>query len=298
MIRFAKHVLAPMTLMLALASLAEAQANRTWVSGVGDDVNPCSRTAPCKTFAGAISKTAAGGEISVLDPGGYGAVTITKSITISGDGTLAGILNAGQIGVIVNAGANDVVTLRNLSIHGAGTGTDGVKYIAGRMLVVEHCNISGYQSHAIDVALTAAGGLIVRDTTMTGGATGILMTTTSGTLTGVAQNVSIRNAASGVHTLAGAIHVFDSVITGSSSYAMFAEGGIISLENSLVVHNNIAVQAQANATIRLSNNDFYDNLTAFACGAGTVMTAANNRKQGNSGGSVAACPPNGSITIQ
>src|SRR5262245_48964588 len=68
-------------------SAAYAQATRTWVSGVGDDVNPCSRTAPCKTFAGAISKTAAGGEISVLDPGGFGGVTITKSITINGEGT-------------------------------------------------------------------------------------------------------------------------------------------------------------------------------------------------------------------
>jgi hypothetical protein len=66
--------------------MAQAQATRTWVSGVGDDANPCSRTAPCKTFAGAISKTAPCGEISVLDPGGFGAVTITKSITINGTG--------------------------------------------------------------------------------------------------------------------------------------------------------------------------------------------------------------------
>ncbi|MCU0340213.1 MAG: hypothetical protein MUE30_10020, partial [Spirosomaceae bacterium] len=74
-----------------------------WVSGVGDDANPCSRTAPCKTFAGAISKTAAGGEISVLDPGGFGAVTITKSITLNGDGTLAGILASGTNGIVINA---------------------------------------------------------------------------------------------------------------------------------------------------------------------------------------------------
>src|ERR1044071_7583262 len=92
--------------LMASLGTAQAQATRTWVSGVGDDANPCSRTAPCKTFAGAISKTAAGGEISVLDPGGFGAVTITKSITISGDGTLAGIVSAGTNGIIVNAGAN------------------------------------------------------------------------------------------------------------------------------------------------------------------------------------------------
>src|SRR5436853_7870893 len=104
--------------VLVSASAARAQATRTWVSGVGDDANPCSRTAPCKTFAGAISKTAAAGEISVLDPGGFGTVTITKSITIDGDGTLAGVLASLSNGVTVSnlAPANTVVTLRNLSI--------------------------------------------------------------------------------------------------------------------------------------------------------------------------------------
>src|SRR6267378_6234494 len=105
--RFVIHVLAIAMFMFALASLAQAQATRTWVSGVGDDVNPCSRTAPCKTFAGAISKTAACGEIDALDPGGFGAVTITKSITIDGTGTFASILASGQNGIIINAGTGD-----------------------------------------------------------------------------------------------------------------------------------------------------------------------------------------------
>ena len=101
-----RHVLtlAAITLTMALTPMAYAQATRTWVSGVGDDANPCSRTAPCKTFAGAISKTAAGGEINVLDPGGFGAVTITKSITIAGDGTRPACWSSGTNGIIVNAG--------------------------------------------------------------------------------------------------------------------------------------------------------------------------------------------------
>src|SRR3954468_3706194 len=102
-----------LTVVLLWAGLAGAQASRTWVSGVGDDVNPCSRTAPCKTFAGAISKTAAGGEIDALDPAGYGAVTITKGITLDG-GTGSGwasILASGTNGIIINAGINDTVTL-------------------------------------------------------------------------------------------------------------------------------------------------------------------------------------------
>src|SRR6266568_3695702 len=109
--RFTFNALAIAIFTFAFASMAQAQATRTWVSGVGDDANPCSRTAPCKTFAGAISKTAAGGEISVLDPGGFGAVTITKSITIDGDGTLAGILASLTNGIIVNAGVNDKVVI-------------------------------------------------------------------------------------------------------------------------------------------------------------------------------------------
>src|ERR1700736_2139486 len=107
-------------ILCLLTVAAHAQASRTWVSGVGDDANPCSRTAPCKTFAGAISKTAAGGEIDALDPAGYGAVTIAKAITIDGGGgQVASILASGGInGVNVQAGASDVVTLRNLRING------------------------------------------------------------------------------------------------------------------------------------------------------------------------------------
>src|ERR1700720_3650868 len=106
---------------------AHAQASRTWVSGVGDDANPCSRTAPCKTFAGAISKTAPAGEINVLDPGGFGAVTITKSITISSESPEAGVLVSGTNGIVISAGATDTVILKGLDIEGLGSGLDGVK---------------------------------------------------------------------------------------------------------------------------------------------------------------------------
>src|SRR6201988_5424620 len=114
------------TFLLAFASIPQAQATRTWVSGVGDDVNPCSRTAPCKTFAGAISKTATGGEIDVLDPGGFGAVTITKWISIEADGVIAGILVAGTSGIVINAPSNAVVVLRGLTFEGIGSGIDGI----------------------------------------------------------------------------------------------------------------------------------------------------------------------------
>src|ERR1700759_1166815 len=109
-----------LTPLLASAP-AHAQESRTWVSGVGDDANPCSRTAPCKTFPGAISKTAAQGEINVLDPGGFGQLTITKSIVVDGSGgNIAGVLAASGNGININALVTDVVTLRNLDINGLG----------------------------------------------------------------------------------------------------------------------------------------------------------------------------------
>lgn len=125
------------------ASPAMAQATRTWVSGVGDDANPCSRTAPCKTFAGAISKTAAAGEINCLDSGGFGAVTITKSITIRCIGVIGGVLNANTNGVIINAGAADKVVLDGLDFEGVGLGQNGVRILAGRDVVVRNCTIKG-----------------------------------------------------------------------------------------------------------------------------------------------------------
>jgi hypothetical protein len=128
-----------------VASPAGAQATRTWVSGVGDDVNPCSRTAPCKTFAGAISKTAAGGEINCLDPGGFGAVTINKALTIDCHYTEGGAL-AGGNGIVVNAGVADVVFLRGLDIFGVNPPANGVRFIAGGALHIEDSTIRRFNA--------------------------------------------------------------------------------------------------------------------------------------------------------
>ncbi|HXZ28929.1 MAG TPA: hypothetical protein VEG08_13130 [Terriglobales bacterium] len=147
--------------LLAMVTLGTtmlyAQATRTWVSGVGDDANPCSRTAPCKTWAGAISKTAAGGEIDALDPAGFGAVTITKAITLDGGGgQVASVLVSGTNGIVVQAGANDVVTLRHLRFNGIGTGLNAIRFLAGKELTVENCFIFGFTQNGIDIALNQA----------------------------------------------------------------------------------------------------------------------------------------------
>ena len=147
--------LAMAVLALALAAIpVQAQATRTWVSGVGDDVNPCSRTAPCKTFAGAISKTAAGGEISVLDPGGFGALTITKSLTLYNDGAVGSILAAGTNGILINAAATDRIVIDGLEIDSAGTGLNGIRIInAGSVIVKDTVvrNFRGGTGFGIDI---------------------------------------------------------------------------------------------------------------------------------------------------
>jgi hypothetical protein len=133
------------TAFLAFAATpAYAQATRTWVSGVGDDANPCSRTAPCKTFAGAISKTAAGGEINTLDPGGFGAVTITKSITIRSDSVEAGILVAGANGIVINAAASDRIILEGLDFEGLGTGLSGINILQARDVEIRNSSIRNF----------------------------------------------------------------------------------------------------------------------------------------------------------
>src|SRR5829696_5737947 len=164
-VSFTLNVLAVMIFTLLVSSAAQAQATRTWVSGVGDDVNPCSRTAPCKTYAGAISKTAAGGEISTLDPGGFGAVTITKNLTIVGTtgqgygSILASSVNGVNVNDSATASPNTiVVTLRNLSINGAGTtlGLNGINFTSGRRVNVEDCTIFNFSNAGVNVVLTAA----------------------------------------------------------------------------------------------------------------------------------------------
>src|ERR1044071_3382223 len=176
--RLTIKLLAVATFTFAFAALAQAQANRTWVSGVGDDNNPCSRTAPCKTFAGAYDNTAEGGEIDVLDPGGYGALIINKAITIDGGtGTgWAGIQVGMFPGLTVDISTssnhpNDaVVILRNLSFNGLSQtntfipGANGISYVRGAQLKVENCQFQNLTTNGIRVSLGATiGTLTVKD---------------------------------------------------------------------------------------------------------------------------------------
>jgi hypothetical protein len=199
--RFTIKLLVIATFLLAFASIAQAQASRTWVSGVGDDANPCSRTAPCKTWAGAISKTAACGEIDALDPGGFGAVTITKSITLDGTGTMASILASLVNGIIVNAASTDVVTVRGISINGFCNGINGINILQAKTVNVEDCVIFRFNTgNGITVNETNDLNLNVRNTVIRDNTLdGINANTSSGLVRATLQNVSLIGNGNGLH---------------------------------------------------------------------------------------------------
>jgi len=275
------------------ATAAHAQATRTWVSGVGDDVNPCSRTAPCKTFAGAISKTASGGIIDALDPGGFGAVTVTKPITIEGNGTLASILSSGVNGVIVNitSGTNRNVVLRNILIDGSGTtlGTNGVRFIAGDSLLVEDCYITRYSGSGIDFENDlGTGRLIVRNTSIEQvGTNGVLVKPLAGATAARAtlEGVNINNCGTGLRVEDKSdVTVYHSVVSnnlgaGVLSFSALANGTVIVVAHSEASHNGgSGLKTQGgNAIMRVSDSLVIGNQTGLdhALG-GTLESYVNN----------------------
>jgi hypothetical protein len=309
--RFTIKVLTIAIFMFAFASMAQAQATRTWVSGVGDDANPCSRTAPCKTFAGAISKTAACGEISVLDPGGFGAVTITKSITIDGTGTLAGILAAGTTGVIINAAATDVITLRGISINGACTGIRGMNILQAKTVNVEDCVIFRFTGEGILVNETSDLNLNVRNTVIrdnTGD--GISATTTSGSLRvrGTLDNVRLSGNGNGLHAKSGSlVTARNSVFSNNTTNGIFADAtaasgaAVVFVAASQISLNGGSGVRAGNAGnlgtsgVEIAQNQIDSNVGngVLVSTNGLVNTFSNNSIQGNGTDGCTGCNPIG-----
>jgi hypothetical protein len=250
--------------MLSGSMVAMAQATRTWVSGVGDDVNPCSRTAPCKTLAGAISKTATGGEINVLDPGGFGAVTITKSITIDGGGVIGSILSSATNGIIVNA-PGGLVTIRNFSINGAGTtlGVNGIKVVAVKKLNVENCVLANFSGNGIDFNSTTAADIMVNNTSINNASDGISYT-----------GPSSSDVATGFTVIDGC-H-FQSLQNNGINIG----SGKATVSNSVISGCGTGVLSKTGAAVHLSGNTFTNNSTALK-GPGTITSAKNNSVTGN-----------------
>jgi hypothetical protein len=302
--RFTIKLFVIATFLFAFASLAQAQATRTWVSGVGDDVNPCSRTAPCKTYAGAISKTAANGEISTLDPGGFGAVTITKGMTIDGT-TGAGfgsILANGTSGVIVNDSATAtpntiIVTLRNLSINGVqSTVGSGIRFIAGKALIVEDCDIFGFAGtgsvgRGISVELTSSSpkNVFVKDTNITNCTVGMRIGQTSSFVAAVLDNVNIDatgnqvSGSTGVELAAGGFATIRDSTISRWQNGINNTGGAnsgASLIGTTLFSNTTGLNAGA-STARSSMSAFLSNDTAVALAGGAFNSGCDNFFNGN-----------------
>ncbi len=304
--RFTLNIMAVAAFLLAMTTMANAQATRTWVSGVGDDANPCSRTAPCKTFAGAISKTAASGEIDVLDPGGFGAINITKGITIDGGNGSgwASILASGTTAVIVNApGADDRIILRNISMNGAPAGVSsgirGVRIIQAKSVHIENCQIFGFKGNpgrGIEDQRTVDGDLFVSDSVIENNAgSGIVVLPTSGspTLRSFINNCKLsQNGTGGVGTgyvlvgtnLKGTIS--NSQVSKNATIGIGGEGGAkISVINCMVNQNPTGLDSNGATTeLRVSRTNVSGNTTnGLGLSGGTILSYGNNEVSGNTG---------------
>ncbi len=294
---------------LTASSLAHGQATRTWVSGVGDDVNPCSRTAPCKTFAGAFSKTAINGEIDALDPGGFGTLTVTKSITVDGTGTFASTLASSTTGFTVNLTSNladdplRMVRLRGLSINGAGvtgtvgsrTGIRGINISSANTsqpnVVIEDCIIDGFVNEGILFA-SNGGKLAVRNTSIrNNGTAGIKVDSQSGNLNRASiEHSSLRFNADGIRVEDNArVSINDSVLslnTNGLNATNASASAQVSIFHSMVAENTgtgiIAAGPITFSTVFVSESLISDNATGVSASAnGRIFSSVNNTLAGN-----------------
>ena len=299
--RFTLNVLAIAIFTFAFASIAQAQATRTWVSGVGDDANPCSRTAPCKTFAGAISKTAVDGEIDALDSGGFGAVTITKSITIDGDSNLAGILASSVNGIIINIQANsgsNTVELRNLSLNGAATGLNGIRVIgpgvSNLAVFVEKCVIFGFRNtsagngRGISDERTVAGSLTVENTLVKNNfGSGIVANGANGPSTTLNNVQSYKNGGAGV-VVSGSNRGLDArnCVANKNGVAGFLAENTSRMDviDSMTAFNPTGIESDSAAEVRVSRTTVTRNTTnGLGLTGGTILSYGSNEVSANVG---------------
>jgi hypothetical protein len=277
-------------LLLGCTMAMAGGATRTWVSGVGSDQNPCSRTAPCKTFAGALANTSAGGQINVIDAGAYGSVTITQSVTIDASESFAGVLTGdGVSGIIVNAGVDDVVVLRGLTISGNGLGTDGIRFVAGKRLHVEDCRIFGFTQRGIFFAPKDKSQLLVKDTIIRENAqAGILVQPEGGAASVSIDHVRLEANQNGLSVLdASQATVRDSVMANNSSNGVLAIASAagapeVVMESCITTNNGLGGIKTSGAggntaTVQISNVTVTHNDTGLLTGAGgQVVSYTNN----------------------
>ncbi|MGC2235204.1 MAG: right-handed parallel beta-helix repeat-containing protein [Pyrinomonadaceae bacterium] len=280
------RILTTFAFLVACATFASAQATRTWISGVGDDANPCSRTAPCKTFQGSISKTANNGEINVLDPGGFGAVTITKNMTIDGGSFIAGVLVSGSNGIIINA-ANSVVTLRGLDIDGLTTGLTGIKILNAKAVFIEDCTIYGFQKGISDDR-TNGGSLNVSNTIIKNNSVvnALIGGGSTPAIKAAFENSQLKNSGAGIGLWAStgsSVSVINSVISGNFDKGVYAEEtAVVDISGGTISFNDTGIQLESGSpTVRISNVNITMNNVGVDVQGGSLDSYNNNKIQGN-----------------
>jgi hypothetical protein len=266
---------------------------RTWVSPTGNNANTCDQTAPCRTFFTAITKTDPGGEIDAMGPADYGVVTINKSVTIDGGAGLAGITTVNSTAIDINAGPNDAVTLRNLSLSGAGMGPDGIAIANARSVLIEHCSISGFGT---GVFFQANGPVTVTitDTTIHNNSIHGIEANSIGPFYArlTATRVRLTDNGNGMYLVSNALaYVTDSIASNNTGNGFYVVGTVatqLSLEGTSSSHNGGAGVVSQNpfALVRLSNSTIDHNVGVglLAFSGGQILSYGNNRVSANGGG--------------
>jgi len=263
-----------------------AQISTTFVSSNGDDLNPCTRAAPCRSFAAAVLLTSPGGQVTMVDPGGYGAVTITRAISIVNDGVgEAGIadMSAGQDAITIQAGPSDVINLRGLTLNGLGTGRHGVNFVSGGTLNIQNCVIRAFPGgDGVFFNPTGSAAITIADTIVSDNAANIFVEALSGAVAASLQRVVAIGGGSGIAfvtantgvlrgTIADSVAARSSIGAGQGVFASGA-GVTATLVNSRVIQNNIGVETRTSATLYMSQTTVAGNVSdGFEVGAGSVL---------------------------
>ena len=258
---------------------------RTYVSGLGSDSNPCTVSSPCRNFQAALALTIAGGEIFVLNSADYGPLTIGKAVSITSEGATAGVMATSGVGIVINAGASDVINLRGLVVDGANTGTTGMQFNSGQSLNIQKTTVRGFTNSGISFAPNGAAKLFVTDTVVTGnGNNGILVASNSSSaVSGLLNRVSASANGVGVFANGGAVSLtMTDTVAGNNTYGVGATSSAVMVRNSTLSNNSIGVAADQSGVIRVGQSTITANGTGWTSqNGGQVESYGNNNVNGN-----------------
>ena len=299
--------------LLAVACLfaapVQAQPIRTFVALTGNDANPCTFASPCKSAQHAHDVVAAGGEVRMLDPGSYGLLTITKAISILGDGHGGIAAQSGNTAITINAGPNDKINLRGLVIEGFGTGSIAIRFNSGLLLNVQDSIIRNFSFVGLSFVPAAASELYVSRTlisdTSGAGAAVQVAPLVSGAASVTLDHVRLEHGDNlGANADAGGgpvqLMIADSVVTGFLGAAISGHSNSgqaqVMVRNNTIYNNGTGVISISAATVvRVTKSTITGNAVGFAASTGQIVSFGDNSIAGNAAGNG---PPTSTIALQ